>query len=147
MRYFEEIDNLNKSKNHAVTYPNYNPQFLSGKDKKRRAKDKKKYGYSSSETWSLDFTSAIWLYEHIRMLVEVGGQIVDFEAEHNWTETEEKVFKELEIAPTNDKEAFEQICEYLALVLEKDSIDIEGYAENLRKAFTLWAVVAPRAWW
>lgn len=147
MRYFEEIKNLAKNKNNALTYPSYNSPLLTKRDKKRRAKDKKKYGYSTSETWSLDFTSAIWLYEHIRMLVEIGGQVVDFEAEHNWTETEEKVFKELEIAPTNDKEAFEQICEYLALVLEKDSIDIEGYAENLRKAFTLWAVVAPRAWW
>lgn len=147
MRYFEEIDNLSKSKNNAMTYPNYNPRSLSEKDKKRRAKNKKKYGYSSSETWSLDFTSAIWLYEHIRMLVEIGGQVVDFEVEHNWSEAEEKVFKELEIAPTNDKEAFEQICEYLALALEEDWIDAEVYAENLRKAFTLWAVVAPRAWW
>lgn len=37
------------------------------KNIKRYKKERKKYGFDTRETWSMDFTSATWLYEHLKV--------------------------------------------------------------------------------
>ena len=48
--------------------------------KKDRKKLKKKYnknGFWSSDTWSLDFTTAAWVYEHLMAYRDNAGKIID----------------------------------------------------------------------
>lgn len=37
------------------------------KHNKRYKKERKKYGFDTRETWNLDYTSATWLYEHLKL--------------------------------------------------------------------------------
>lgn len=145
MRFFEHIKGL-EERHGFYCLPNYTSPLAQSKERKRRIKEKKKYGYALAETYSLEFTSAIWLYEHIKMLLEEGGKIIDLECEHAWSDYENKIFNELGIAPTNDKEALEQICVYFESAMELDGLE-EGYYEYLRKGFLLWTAIMPRAWW
>ena len=144
MRFFKQIKSLRNYD--SICLPNYTSPLAQAKEKKRRIKEKKKYGYALAETYSLDYTAAIWLYEHIKMLLEEGGKIVDFECEHGWSDYENKIFDELGIAPINDKEALEQVCTYIESALEIDGLE-EEYYERLRKGFLLWTAIMPRAWW
>lgn len=49
-------------------------------NKKRYADQIKEYGFDIRETFILDITLVIWLYERLKYLIEVGGKIVDFSA-------------------------------------------------------------------
>lgn len=40
-------------------------------------KQREEYGFDDRETWSLDYTSAGWLYSHLLMYKEIGGEVVD----------------------------------------------------------------------
>ncbi len=52
----------------------------SGRDKKFK-KQRSKYGFDARETWNLDYTLITWLYSHLLMFLEQGGQIVDFKSD------------------------------------------------------------------
>lgn len=43
----------------------------------RLNKQIEEYGFDDRETWNLNFTSACWLYEHLMMFKEIGGEVVD----------------------------------------------------------------------
>ena len=42
------------------------------------AKERRKYGFDSRETWSLDYTFALWIYERLMMYKEVNCIDTDF---------------------------------------------------------------------
>lgn len=143
MRYYKNLKGINS----LTCIPNTPVNNLSNGEKNAILKSRKKYGYAAGETYSLDYTAAIWLYEHLRMLQEIGGRIVDYNWEHGaFTEEEKKVFLELNISPKTDNEIFNYICEHIEKAFEDDLSD-EGYIENLTKAFKLWSVTFSRAWW
>lgn len=43
----------------------------------RFLKQRTKYGFDERETWSLDYTLATWLYSHLMMYKEIGGEIIN----------------------------------------------------------------------
>lgn len=55
----------------------FDPLYETKKDKRNKkwAKERKKYGFDSRETWNMDITFLAWLYEHLRMYQDVS--IVD----------------------------------------------------------------------
>jgi len=55
----------------------FDPLYETKHDKlnKKWAKERKKYGFDSRETWNMDITFLAWLYEHLRMYQDVN--IVD----------------------------------------------------------------------
>lgn len=145
MRYYKNLKGINS----LICIPNTPVNNLSSREKNAVLKSRKKYGYAAGETYALDYTAAIWLYEHLRMLQEVGGKFVDYNWEHGaFTEQEEKMFVELGISPKTDNDVFNQICKYIENAFEYDEdLSREDYVENLTKAFKLWSVTFTRAWW
>lgn len=55
----------------------FDPLYETKHDKRNKkwAKERKKYGFDSRETWNMDITFLAWLYEHLRMYQDVN--IVD----------------------------------------------------------------------
>ena len=43
----------------------------------RFMEEREQYGFDSRETWSLEYTAAMWLYEHLMMYKDYAGKIVD----------------------------------------------------------------------
>ena len=43
----------------------------------RFMEERARYGFDSRETWSLDYTAACWLYEHLRMYIDQASKIVN----------------------------------------------------------------------
>ena len=40
-------------------------------------KERQEYGFDSRETWALNYTLISWLYSHLKMYLDVGGQVVN----------------------------------------------------------------------
>lgn len=122
------------------------------KMRKRWKKQIKKYGFADTEVYSLDYTAAVWFYEHIKMLLDKGGKIVNYSWEHGWTEEEKECLTNLGYSPDlykSDKDVFELILclleSYDSATCELDEKDESYY--YLTKAFKLIAVFLPRMWW
>lgn len=54
-----------------------NVSILTDSRAERFKKQIEEYGFDDRETWNLDYISACWLYEHLMMFREIGGQVVD----------------------------------------------------------------------
>lgn len=40
-------------------------------------KEREEYGFDSRETWALEFTAALWLYEHLKMYKKKAGKMIN----------------------------------------------------------------------
>ena len=139
---------------------------LSKNREKHLDTQKERYGFTECETWELDYTACIWLYSHIKMMLDIGGKIVDYEWEW-WGDEFRKELQEVGVDTDlyhNDKMVFEYICELLEVAESyanyepdpQDDIDasaklcmaMDNKAMELRsKAFKVFAVMMPRAGW
>lgn len=80
--------------NLRIAYPNA-PYFSDIVEEKKEyyKYQRKAFGFDERETWGLDVTSAIWLYEHLMMYREVGGDVIDFSGELLSEEHRKNLFK------------------------------------------------------
>ena len=136
--------------------PNAKNEYLKMSKKRHKQLDTqiKRFGFTDCETGDLAYTSYVWLYSHIKMMLDLGGKLVDFE----WAWWDDSFKQKLQSVGvdinkyTNDKMVFEYICELIeeADRLNYDSIlledEIKAY-DLLQKAFTIYGVMLPRAWW
>lgn len=140
-----------------VCLPNAKTDYLK-MSKKRRAQlesQKRRFGFTDTETWELDYTASVWLYSHIKMMLDIGGKIVNYEWEGGWSDDLRKDLQDVGVDTEiyhNDKLVFGYICELLekADKMFATSADIQEdvTATELRvKAFKIFAVMLPRAWW
>ena len=55
------------------------PQYWEPNDKRQEQwkKEREEYGFDSRETWSLDYTFKLWLYERLSMYNEVAPKVID----------------------------------------------------------------------
>jgi len=98
-------------------------------------KERKKYGFDSRETWCLQQTSAMWLYEHLKMYLKYAGKIVNldhytFEIQKVivdpkiWEETYipelDKYIHLSEPQEMTQKEAISLCCKYLKAFITTD---------------------------
>ena len=140
----------------ATCLPNPKNEYLKLSKKRRKHLDTqiKRYGFTDCETWELAYTSCVWLYSHIKMMLDIGGEVVDF----TWGYWDDNFKHELQSAGVdiekyyNDKMVFEYICELLeeadALNECSKSFDDDTKAYDLqKKAFAIYGIMLPSAWW
>ena len=104
----------------------------------RWAEQRKIYGFDDSETWGLESAFYAWLYEHLRMYVDIGGQVVDFHFHKFEWKTEEYYQDEL----------IDMILERIRFYFS-DDYDAFDAKHNLYlyEIGELWALVLPAMWW
>lgn len=130
--------------------------YLKMSKKRRNQLDsqERRFGFTECETWDLDYTSSVWLYSHIKMMLDIGGKVVNFD----WDWWNDDFRQKLQNAGvdtdkyTNDKMVFEYICDLFEeadrLMYDSQSFEEDEKGFELRqKAFTIYGVMLPRAWW
>lgn len=134
---------------------NYNWVYgIENSDRDKRFEEQRKiYGFDERETWDLDGTFYMWLYERLKMYVEIGGQIVDLNY-HKFT-FKGKEYTQLEL--------INMMLERLEYYFKEDAIDnkMDEYrkqgmdiVEADKKAYEpvmeigeIWAIILPSMWW
>lgn len=109
-------------------------------DDRRTTWDKEKeiYGFDSRETWDLDHTFFIWLYERLRMYQDTASEIIDLNY-HKFT------FKGEEFT---QGELIDKMLERLRFYFSDkyDDWDKDNIA-YVKEVAEIWAVVLPAMWW
>lgn len=96
------------------------------------------YGFDSTETWDLNSTFYAWLYEHLRMYVDIGGEIVNLDFhKYEWHERE---YTQLELI----NEILDRIRFYFSK--DYDDFDMEDIT-YIREIGEIWAIILPAMWW
>ena len=149
-KYNKKLKSVQKGYDDNYCLPNVDYSQIKDKRTKYWKKQKKKYGFADTETWSLDYTASIWLYMHIKMMLDIGGQTVNYEWDW-WTDEfrEELKAEGVDVSKCkNDKDVFEYICK---LIEKSDAYEVDGNEDKAiplrQKAFKIFAVMMPRAWW
>lgn len=93
------------------------------------------YGFDSRETYSLDFSWRMWLYEHLKMFRKCAGPVIDM--------TEKKI--------TYNGELYSQL-ELIDMLIDKLEHwlkdDTDGFSEPyVPEIEQIWAAVCPYMWW
>ena len=102
--------------------------------------ERKIYGVDSRETYDLDFTWRMWLYEHLKMFLKKAESVVDLDEEllnydgkmHSMKELIEMMLERLEFSLDPKKDYDDYDAKQFAYVHEVEKI---------------WAVIAPAMWW
>ena len=101
--------------------------------------ERRKYGFDSRETWSLNTVFYIWLYEHLMMYKEKASEIVDL----TWHKFEYKGETLTQI------ECIDRMIEGCKVYIQ-NPYDFEVDKEKLEKVTEvaeIWAMVLPAMWW
>lgn len=146
----------------TVVMPNGGHKVVEGKKYQKKLKKQiKKYGFSQAETYDLDETATIWLYTHIKMMLDIGGKTVDY----SWKRprTSEFIEEVKKYGYTGESYSDLAIFNYILQLIEESEAlfnsiekneDLNAFTkredEALKKrqnAFHLFAIMLPSAWW
>lgn len=116
-------------------------------------KEREIYGFDSRETWSLDYVFYMWLYERLKMFVEIGGQVVDLNfhkfnfkgKEYTQLELINMMIERLEYY-FNEDARDSKIDEYRKQGMGIFEADNKAY-EPVKEIGEIWALVLPAMWW
>lgn len=102
-------------------------------------KEREIYGFDSRETWNLDCVFYMWLYERLKMFVEIGGQVVDLNF-HKFV-YKEKEYTQLEL--------INMMIERLEYYFKREDLFVssEEEYEPIKEIGEIWALVLPAMWW
>lgn len=96
------------------------------------------YGFDQRETWSLDFSFYLWLYERLKMFKEVANKVVNLEF-HKF-EYEYKTYTQLEL--------IDLLIKKLEFRLSSDYDDSNElhtkYSDDIAE---IWKIILPAMWW
>lgn len=125
------LDDLGIKDRHDLWNPNDNRQSIW----QRQRRD---YGFDERETWSLDSTFYLWLYERLKMYLEYASKIVNLDFH-------EFVYK-------GEKYTQKQLIDMMIERLENyfaNKYDTENQEESSRldEVVEIWALVLPAMWW
>lgn len=103
------------------------------KDERQSAwkEDRKLYGFDERETWSLDFTFFLWLYEHLKMYLERAMIKMDVPR----IEYEGKEYTQ------------GQMIERLLSLLEGYFQNNNDWTDSTHEIGKIWAKILPLMWW
>jgi len=116
-------------------------------------KEREIYGFDSRETWNLDCVFYMWLYERLKMFVEIGGQVVDLN--YNKFDFKGKEYTQLELINMmiekleyyfNEDARDSKIDEYRKQGMSIVEADNKAY-EPIKEIGEIWALVLPAMWW
>ncbi len=106
--------------------------------KERWAEQRSVYGFDDSETWDLSSTFYAWLYEHLRMYVDIGGKAVDLD----FHKFEYHGCEYTQLAIIN------MILERIVFYFSEEYDDwTEEHVAYINEIGELWAIVLPAMWW
>lgn len=135
------------------------------------SKERKEHGFDSRETWALDYASATWLYEHLKVFKDCADKIVDLDAiefdvpilyripddrlEYRNGYSFPVRFLESKTERKTQKEVIDIMCQYLKNFLSEKELDADKEVgicdmlsyEYLQGAFRIYAEVIPSMWW
>lgn len=110
-------------------------EFNDGREEKW-ALQRKEYGFDSRETWDLNYSWHLWLYERLKMFVDITIINLDF---HKFK------FKEKEYT---QREMIDLMLERLKFSFSKEYNDWdEEQVEYVCEIEEIWAMVCPAMWW
>lgn len=113
---------------------------IGDKNDKRKDKwkqQKRKYGFDERETWSLNYTFYCWLYEHLKMYLDMADPVVDLNYYKFTYKGETKTQKEWIV----------RMIEYCELYLtEPDTTDKEK-CKKAKDVVNIWNMLLPCMWW
>lgn len=101
--------------------------------------ERQTFGFDSRETWNLDYTFYLWLYERLMKYLEDAESVVDL----TWTKVEYngKTYTQ--------RELIDMMLERLKRFLTDE--DFNDYEEEnykwLHEIEKIWAVILPAMWW
>ncbi len=123
-------------------------------DRDERFEEQQKiYSFDDRETWALDNVFYMWLYERLKMFVEIGGQIVDLNF-HKFN-YKEKEYTQLELINMmlerleyyfNDDALDSKVDEYKKQGMSVFEADQKAY-EPVVEIGEIWAILLPAMWW
>ena len=97
------------------------------------------YGFDERETWNLKEFSLGWMYEHIKMYMDV----CDVDLDYAKFKYKEKTLSQ--------KEILDRICKDIELYFDAqfsfDPDEWEKRVSYLNEIGTLWGLVLPAMWW
>lgn len=114
------------------------PDIWDGKREHRRRwkKQRKKYGFDERETWSLDYTFCLWLYERVKMYYKRASEYVDLEFRNDF---------KYKGNTYNQKQLIKLLMKKLEKYLTADNPIFE--TEVLIEIGEIWAVLLPYMSW
>ena len=133
--------------NSADTSDERMPRFL---------EQREKYGFDERETWSLEFTFACWLYEHLMMYLEIADNTINLSfhkfkipviQEQNKEFDYETVKDNIKYEETTQKECIELCIDYLKKYFETNREMDERSDAYLRIAIEIFSIISPAMWW
>lgn len=100
---------------------------------KRWEKQRKKYGFDETETYNLDYTFCMWLYERLNMYLKVADRIIDLD------------FHKISIDKKTQtlKEWIKELIEKCKAVLQATDTRDEAITEIAN----VWAEIVGYMWW
>lgn len=101
-------------------------------------KEKETYGFDSTETWNLDSSFYLWLYEHLRMYMDKASEIVNLHFHTFWFKGHAYYQDEL----------IEEMLTRLRFYFsdEYDEFNEEHYA-YVSEIVEIWGLILPAMWW
>ena len=127
--YLEELENPYRIMSVFNTYDNR---------QERWKKQQEIYGFDDSDTWCLQASFYSWLYERLRMFVEIGGKTVDL-TYHKFG-FKGGSYTQLEMIEM----ILERIRFYFSDEYDDFNADQMRYVEEIGE---LWAIILPAMWW
>lgn len=129
-KYLDEIPN--RQTKHYLEY-------CSKKDKRQKVwqSEREEYGLDSRETWSLDSSFYIWLYEHLMMYREKAIEIIDLEAykfKYNG-----KTLTQLE--------CIDRMIEGCKLYIQDPDTADDEKRRKIKDVCKIWGLVINYMWW
>lgn len=131
-KYFEELKNK----------PWWHPSDLGLVNDKRSSqwhKERRNYGFDNRETWNLNYTFYVWLYEHLMMFKAYASKVIDLDF-HTF-EYKGETLTQLDCI----NRMIEGCKVYIANPDELEISDEEK--EKVDCVLDLWKLVLPIMWW
>ena len=127
-KYLEELE----------TYAGPNWGLKEDEREEKWLEEERTYGFNSTETWDLDSAFYLWLYERLRMYMDVASEIVNLHY-HTFIFKGHKFYQD---------ELIQMMIERLQFYFseEYNEYDADDFA-YVKEIGEIWAVVLPAMWW
>lgn len=114
---------------------------------KQFKKERKEHSFDMRETWSLDYTLATWLYEHLMVFKEIDKKArTKNKIEINTLVMTKKGSFDYQTETMTEQQAIELACEYLGEYLTISFVDSNRF-EYEKAALGIVSELLPILWW
>ena len=116
------------------------PSHLGIVDSKRHKKwfqERRLYGFDSRETYSLNYTFYVWLYEHLMMYKEKAIEVIDLEY-HTIVFNGENL---------TQLECIDKMLEGCRLYIKDCESTDKEVQRKIKEVVEIWSIILPYMWW